>query len=99
VILQHRKAEGGRATSPRKPAIPEKRLRFPFYLRLVRRGNSITPYTSVDGTVFKRAGQPQTFSPSLPESLYAGYAVTAEQVRVSVMSRFSDFKVEPLGTE
>jgi hypothetical protein len=99
VLFQHRKRVGGRAASPRKAAVPEKRLRFPFTMRLVRKGNTITPFTSADGTTFQRTTQPHTFDPPLPESLYVGYAITAEEARAAATSSFSDLRIEPLPIE
>lgn len=99
IMFQHRKAVGGRASSPRSPAIPERRLRFPFAMRLVRRGNTVTAFTSADGRSFQRIGQPQRFQPPLPESLYAGYAITAEDVRTTATSHFADLRIEPLASD
>jgi hypothetical protein len=72
-------------------------LQVPVLLRLIRRGNTITPSFSRDeGKTFEE-GRVITFSPPLPRALYVGMSITAgsESPTTTTASRatFRDFTV------
>lgn len=53
-------------------------LTLPITLRITRRADTITPeYSTDDGQTFHPAGEPVTFRPPLPQTLYAGLGITA----------------------
>ncbi len=47
----------------------------PYWIRLVRKGDTLTGYQSADGNTWTRAGSPATVA--MPEEVYIGLAVTA----------------------
>jgi hypothetical protein len=71
LVLLSRARDGARVRASR-PLIPPKRFQPPLVLRLVRRGSTLTGFTSLDGVAFRPAGRPTTFRPPLPESLAVG---------------------------
>jgi hypothetical protein len=95
VLFQYRPATGAAAASPGKPALPPKRFQPPLFLRLVRRGATITPFFSVDGATFTPAARPQRFNPPLPESLYFGYAITSQNPGAIASNSFSHLTIGP----
>jgi hypothetical protein len=95
VVFQSRRQTGGDAAIPTKAILPDQRFRVPLFLRLVRRGNTITPFLSADGTAFTPAGKPQRFAPPLAESLYVGYAITAQNPGAIATNSFSDLTIGP----
>jgi hypothetical protein len=99
LLLQQRLKEGGKAAVPRKPVLPDKRMRLPLLLRLVRRGSTLTSFYSVDGVKFTPAGKPLRFNPALPESLYVGYAITAQNAGAISSHFFRDLIIESLPPE
>jgi hypothetical protein len=81
--------------SPR--AIPAA-LKPPLMLRLIRQGDKITAQYSTDhGKSFRTAGDPVTFYPPLPRSVFVGLAVTAHNAAKVTEARFRDLRIEPLG--
>jgi hypothetical protein len=48
-----------------------------MYLRLARRGGTLSASVSLDGTTYRPAGAPVTMSPPPGPDLYAGYAITS----------------------
>jgi hypothetical protein len=98
VTLQYRRTTSGAATSPDKPVVPAKRFQPPLFLRLVRRGNTITSFISADGTAFSPVGKPQRFAPPLAESLYVGYAITAQRAGLVARNLVSHLTIGPAPT-
>jgi hypothetical protein len=95
VTVQYRMENAGPA-SRLPPVISDNSFKPPLFLRLVRRGATITPFVSVDGTTFTPAGAPQTFEPPLAESLYLGYAITApDRDGAMTTNTFSDLSISP----
>jgi hypothetical protein len=88
-------------TQSDQPALPfgvliaDASFKPPFLLRLVRRGSTIAPLLSADGKTFLQAGSPRTFDPPLPESLYLGYAITAQNPDDIATNSFRDLTIEP----
>jgi hypothetical protein len=71
-FMQYRTATGG-TTGPSSGPIPG--IAAPYWLRLVRQGNVVSGYVSVNGTSWAQRGS-VTFS-SLPNSVYIGLAVSS----------------------
>jgi hypothetical protein len=94
VLFQYRQEMGGEASAGR-PVIANADFKPPLFLRLVRRGNTITPFVSTDGSGFTPAGNPQTVTSPLPESLYVGYAITAQNASALTANTFSDLSIGP----
>jgi hypothetical protein len=67
----------------------------PVYLRLVRRGNTVSPYFSFDGETFSLADRPRTFNPPLPPELYFGYAIASQDANALAVGSFSDLTIVP----
>jgi len=62
--------------------IPHADLKLPLLVRLTRLGNRIfAEYSTDQGQRFQSAGEPVTFDPPLPATLYAGPAITADNGR------------------
>jgi hypothetical protein len=95
VVYQYRERTGGAAAWPGQPAIAGKDFTGTVTVRLVRRGATITPFLSVDGTTFTQAGPPRTFDPPLAESLYVGYAITSQNPGALGASTFSGLSIGP----
>jgi hypothetical protein len=95
VVFQSRKKTGDAAISPGSPAITSAAFTPPLFLRLIRKGNTITPLLSTSGTAFVPAGVPQTFDPPLPEGLYVGYAITSQNAGAIAVNTFSDLTITP----
>jgi regulation of enolase protein 1 (concanavalin A-like superfamily) len=95
VVFQYREETGGSTAFSGRPLIASADFKPPLFLRLVRRGNTITPFLSPDGTTFTPAAGSKTFDPPLPESLYVGYAITSQNAGVTAVSSFSDFTIGP----
>jgi hypothetical protein len=93
LVFQNRLRAGELARAPADPALTDREFQPPLYVRLVRRGNTITSYFSRNGTTFPWAGTPIRFDPPLPRSLYVGYAVTSQSVEVITASTFSDLTI------
>jgi hypothetical protein len=94
VALQYRQ-KTGEAASPITTAIADKDFQPAFFLRLVRKGATITPFLSADGATFTPAGDPRTFDPPLAESLYVGYAITSHNIGAIATNTFSDLIIGP----
>jgi hypothetical protein len=90
VVFTYREETGGAAALSGRPLVANIDFQPPLYLRLVRKGNTITPYISADGVTFSAAGASKTFNPPLPETLYIGYAVTAGNAGTTSTSTFSN---------
>jgi hypothetical protein len=95
VIVQYREAVGDTASLAGRPVIANADFKPPLFLRLVRKGNTISTFISSDGTTFTPAAAPKTFDPPLPESLYVGYAITAQNAGAVATSTFSDLAIGP----
>jgi hypothetical protein len=78
-------------------SVDNRSLRVPVLLRLIRRGNTITPEFSRDEGQTYETGRPITFSPPLPRTLYVGMSVTAGNENPGTTSvsqaKFRDFQV------
>jgi hypothetical protein len=85
----------GAAASSGTPAIGDKDFQPPLYVRLVRKGDTMTPLLSTDGTTFTPAGEPRVFDPPLTESLYVGYAITSQSPGEVATSTFRDLTIGP----
>jgi hypothetical protein len=68
--------------------------RTPMYLRLVRRGDRISPLWSSDGIVWEPAGDPIRLE-LLSRELWVGLAVTATYDRRVSSCRFQELRVTP----
>jgi hypothetical protein len=81
--------------SPGATLIDRDKVPSPLWLRLTRAGNTISAFSSTDGTTFKPLGDPYPFADNLPGSLHVGLAVTAGVAGRPGQARFAEFKVEP----
>jgi hypothetical protein len=95
LIFQYREQTGETTGLTGPPALVDEDFRPPLFLRIVRRGNALSPFFSQDGTTFTPAGSPKTFSPPLPESLYVGYTLSAQNSSVLATGNFSDLSIGP----
>lgn len=95
LALRYRESEGETIGFTGPPALSDADFRPPLFLRLVRRGNSIAPFISADGTTFTPAGAPKTFNPPLPEALYVGYAISSQNPAQTASGTFSDLTIGP----
>jgi len=95
VIFQYREETGGGTGLAGRPVIASVDFRPPLYLRLVRKGNTVAAFVSSDGTTFTSAGAPRTFDPPLAESVYVGYAITAQNPGAIATNSFSDLTIGP----
>jgi hypothetical protein len=76
--------------------------RYPLYLRLVRRGDWITPYLSTDGIFFEAAGKVLQFEADhqaihfdrLNNELWIGLAVTAHRDRALCTTHFDQLSIQ-----
>jgi regulation of enolase protein 1 (concanavalin A-like superfamily) len=66
--------------------------RYPMYLRLVRRGDRLSPYFSMDGLVYETAG-PTVELDLLNNEVWVGLAVTAHRDRSFSTARFDQLSV------
>jgi hypothetical protein len=95
VHLQARRAPGAAAATAGSPVLPGPLFTPPLILRLVRRGDVITPYLSTNGTAFVQSGMPQRFEPPLPATLDVGYAITSQKSGTIAGSSFTDLTIDP----
>jgi WD40 repeat protein len=69
-------------------------LTLPILLQLTRRGETILPECSRDGgKSFQPAGDPIRFEEALPETLYAGLAITSQDPGQIAQARFSGLQI------
>jgi hypothetical protein len=94
LALQYREQMGAPASAITTP-IADKDFKPAIFLRLVRKGATITPFLSADGTTFTPAGEPRVFDPPLAESLYVGYAITSHNIGAIATNTFSDLSIGP----
>jgi hypothetical protein len=87
--VQWRKATGGESDLYGGPP-PQ----APMYLRLVRRGDRITPLWSGDGIVWEPVGEPIRLD-LLSRELWVGLAVTATADRRVSSCRFRELSITP----
>jgi hypothetical protein len=66
--------------------------RYPMYLRLVRRGDRLSPYFSMDGLIYESAG-PTIELDLLNNEVWVGLAVTAHRDRSFCTARFDQLTV------
>jgi hypothetical protein len=95
VAFQYRGETDGSTAFTGRPIVSAADYRTPMLVRLVRRGNTISPFVSLNGTDFIPGGTPQTFDPPLPPTLYVGYAISAMNPGVVLNSTFSDLSIGP----
>jgi hypothetical protein len=95
VNFQWRDATGGAPGGAAKAAITNAAFTGPAFVRLVRKGSTITAFISTDGTTFTQAGDPKTFDPPLADSLYAGLAITAHNASAVATAQLSDVSIGP----
>ncbi len=91
--LQARASTGASATSTGDTLS----ISFPYWLRLVKIGNTYTAYYSTDGVAFTQymnAGSPASRSVSMSGNLYIGLAVTSHNNSKLATAEFDDFKIE-----
>jgi hypothetical protein len=78
-----------------RPVISHAALKLPIMLRLIRSGDTITAQYSTDhGKTFRAAGDPLTFDPPLPKSVYVGLAITAHNANKISEARFRDLQIQ-----
>ncbi|MFN7928587.1 MAG: NPCBM/NEW2 domain-containing protein [Blastocatellia bacterium] len=70
----------------------DSRARTPYWVRLVRQGNTLTGYTSTDGVTWSLV-QAQTI-PNLPGTVYLGLAVTAHNNGALCTATFDNVTVK-----
>jgi hypothetical protein len=70
---------------------------FPLYLRLLKKGATITAFQSLDGQTFQQVGDPQDFGSSIGSLTYAGVAIAAGRAGQYTISKFdtTSIKIEP----
>jgi hypothetical protein len=81
--------------SPGAPLIDRDKVPTPFWLRLTRAGNTITAFSSTDGTNFQPLGDPYPFADNLPNMVHVGLALTGRGPSHPGQARFAEFKLEP----
>ena len=86
ISLQNRAATGGVSVSAKVTAA------IPLWIKLNRKGDVFTAYSSPDGAVWTRTG---TVTVPMAASLFAGLAVTSHDNNKSAMAGFSNAKVIP----
>jgi hypothetical protein len=79
---------------PQKTTVPKGT--FPYWLKLVRRGNEITGYESLDGETWVRVGK---ITLAFPEEMVAGLAVSSHKKDVLTKAVFDHVKVSLLPTD
>jgi hypothetical protein len=94
VGLQYRRDTGGGTQRRGQNVIPPADVKRPIWLRLERKGGTVTAYTSTDGTTFESRGS-VTYRPPLNAALYAGLAVTAHDATGLAEARFQALEVAP----
>jgi hypothetical protein len=94
VACQYRKVTEGVA-SPFDPVIRDTSFKPPLFLRLVRRGGTISSFLSEDGVSYRPAGDPISFAPPLAQSVYVGYAITSQNVEAIATNTFRDLTIVP----
>ncbi len=86
--LQWRSSTGGSASSSGDPINPT----FPYYLKLVKNGNTYTAYISEDPSSF---GSPYASTTvNLTGTIYVGLVVTAHDKKGLAEARFDDFSID-----
>jgi hypothetical protein len=94
ITYQWRDKIDGATAWPGEPAVSARDFTGTAFLRLVRKGATVTPFTSMDGTTYAQAGPPRTFDPPLAPGLHVGYAVSSESAVRPGTSTFSDLQIE-----
>jgi hypothetical protein len=69
----------------------------PYWVRLVRSGNTFTGYRSSDGLTWVRVGNPVTIA--MANDVYAGLALTAHNNSVLNTSVFDNVRITPVGPQ
>jgi regulation of enolase protein 1 (concanavalin A-like superfamily) len=93
ILFQYREETGAPTALNGPPVVNDNDFRPPTYLRLVRKGSTITPFYSIDGTTYSQAGPAKTFDPPLAKDLYVGYGITSSSPTEFGASTFSDFAI------
>jgi hypothetical protein len=81
--------------SPGAPLIDRDKVPSPLWLRLTRVGNTVSAFTSTDGTTFNPLGAPYEFAENLPGMMHVGLALTGRGAGRPGQARFAELKVEP----
>jgi Tol biopolymer transport system component len=80
-----------------REVIPHSALKPPVLLRLTRRGDTITAeYSRDNGRRFQSAGDPVLFDQALPQTMYAGLAISAHDVKKISEAKFRDLQIKKL---
>jgi len=95
VVYQYRDKTGASASWPGRPAMTARDFTGTIYLRLVRKGATVTSFISTDGTTFTPAGPARTFTPALANTLYVGLATTSQNPGRTGGSVFSNLSIGP----
>jgi hypothetical protein len=94
VGYQYRRDTNGGTSRRGQNVIPPADVKRPIWLRLERKGASVTAYTSTDGTNFDPRGI-VSYRPALSATLYAGLAVTAHDASALAEARFQSLEIVP----
>jgi WD40 repeat protein len=80
--------------------LPDRALKLPITLRLTRRGDTVAGFYSWDdGNSFRPAAPPYAFEQPLPETLYAGLAITAHNASRISEAKFAALQIENLSPQ
>jgi len=99
LVLQRRRTANSDSSSESdsgsQSVIENDKLRLPVVLRLTRQEDTIrAEYSSDHGKSFHPAGDPWTFAPALPKTVYLGLAITAHNVDRISEAKFSGLQVQ-----
>jgi hypothetical protein len=93
-LLLEARMNAGDASLVSTRVIEDAALQAPIQLRLVRNQNTITAQVSKNsGQTFENVGNPIAFTQALPQTMYAGLAVTGGDNTRAAEARFSNFVV------
>jgi hypothetical protein len=95
VTYSYRDRTGAATSWPGQPVLAAREFTGTITLRLVRKGNTVTPFLSSDGTTFTQAGAPRAFSPPLAKTLYVGLAQTSQNPGRQGASHFGALSIGP----
>jgi hypothetical protein len=80
-----------------RDVISHSALKPPVLLRLTRRGDTITAeYSRDNGRRFQSAGEPVRFDQDLPQTMFAGLAISAHDVKKISEAKFRDLQIKKL---
>jgi hypothetical protein len=93
-LLLEARMNAGDASLVSTRVLEDAALQTPIQLRLVRNQNTITAQVSKNnGQSFENVGNPIAFTQALPQTMYAGLAVTGRDDSRTTQARFANFVV------